>query len=132
MKQIATVGNFLKTGFEKSVTAQLLFLSVMVLFVYHPVLFNKFQMEWDDQWMVFNSYTTSGFTIENIKKIMMEFYGGQYGPVNQLYYTLIYSLFGYNPIWFHCIGLILHIANVIMVYILLKNLFLGFVWHIRY
>jgi len=90
--------------------------------IYLKMLSNDFQMQWDDQWMVYNSYTKSGFTFENIKKIFTEFNGGQYAPINQLYYVLLHAFFGYDPFWYHLGSLVIHICNVILIFFLLKKL----------
>ena len=69
-------------------------LTLACLLFYFPVLNNQFQSLWDDQWVVMNGYTEAGLGWDNILKIFIEFYHGQYAPINQLYYTVLYSLFG--------------------------------------
>jgi hypothetical protein len=88
---------------------------------YYPTFFNNFQMLWDDQWVMMNDYTEGGFTTENISSILTEFYHGQYAPVNELFYLTLYTLFGYNAFAFHTASLLVHIANVLLVYFLLKK-----------
>jgi hypothetical protein len=90
--------------------------------VYFPVLHHRFLHLWDDQWMVINFYTSGGFTWENIRSVFTEFYYGQYSPVNQLNYIVLYSLFGYNPFWFHLASLLWHSGNVVLVFILIRKL----------
>jgi len=90
--------------------------------VYLPVFSHQFQMEWDDQWVAINVYTENGFKGYNLWAILTEFYHGQYAPINQLSYTLLYSAFGYNPFWFHALGVTLHISNVVLVYFLIRKL----------
>lgn len=99
-------------------------LTVSVLLVYHSVLSNQFQMNWDDQWVVFNFYTENGLTTKNLIEIFTEFFHGQYSPVNQLTYTIIYSVAGadYNPAWFHTFSIMMHILNVMLTYSFIKRL----------
>jgi hypothetical protein len=98
-------------------------LLVLVAFaVYWPVLSNQFQLKWDDQVIVINAYTGSGLRLSNLWRIITNFYAGQYAPINQLSYSTIYSLFGYNPFWFHLVGLAFHSANVLLVYGLIKKI----------
>lgn len=106
---------------NKTLTTILFLISISLL-VYFPVLSHKFQMRWDDQWVVVNAYTEDGLTRSNLWAILTEFYNGQYAPANQLSYTLLYSAFGYNPFWFHFLGVIIHISNVILVYLFIKKL----------
>jgi hypothetical protein len=97
-------------------------LAVAACMVYWPTFYNDFQFFWDDQWMVQNHYTEGGLTADNLKAIFTEFYVGQYAPLNQLHYTLIYALAGYDPFWFHAVGLALHIVNIIVVYFFVARL----------
>nr|WP_084406972.1 hypothetical protein [Pedobacter panaciterrae] len=99
-----------------------LFLIFITILVYFPILSHKFQMHWDDQWVVVNAYTEDGLTKINLWAILTEFYNGQYAPANQLSYTLLYSAFGYNPFWFHLLGLVIHVSNVVLVYLFIKKL----------
>ncbi|WP_293304103.1 hypothetical protein [Pedobacter sp. UBA5917] len=58
----------------------------------------------------------------NLSAILQDFYHGQYAPINQLYYTTIYSLFGYNAAAFHFAGIFFHVLNVVAVYCFIKKL----------
>ncbi|MFD2146940.1 hypothetical protein [Mucilaginibacter antarcticus] len=97
-------------------------LLVAILLVYLPVLSNQFQLEWDDQVIVINDYTSGGLGLSNLWGILTEFYEGQYAPVNQLSYTLLYSAFGYNPACFHAFGVLIHSLNVLLVFSLIKQI----------
>jgi hypothetical protein len=97
-------------------------LGIAVFSVYYPVLSNEFLMHWDDQWVVINNYTYNGFEANNLRMIFTEFYHGQYAPLNQLYYTALYSVFGLNPSVFHLGSLLLHYANVLLVYCFLRRI----------
>ncbi|MDR0603780.1 MAG: hypothetical protein LBG80_05695 [Bacteroidales bacterium] len=94
-------------------------LGIIVLAVYIPVLSNAFLLFWNDNWMVMNSYTFDGFTPDNLRKILTDPYNGQYSPVNQIYYLLLYSVSGLDSFTFHLGSLLLHFANVMLVYHLL-------------
>jgi hypothetical protein len=84
--------------------------------VYFPILGNGFLYFWDDQWVVMNHYTGDGFTWKNLSAIFTEFYHGQYAPFNELLYVSLHALFGYDPLPFHLASLLLHSANVCLVY----------------
>jgi hypothetical protein len=101
-----------------------LLLTAAVLLVYHSVFSHQFQMHWDDQWVVTNFYTENGLTARNLVEIFTEFFHGQYAPLNQLSYTLLYAAAGsdYNPVWFHTFSVILHTLNVVLTYFFIKNL----------
>jgi hypothetical protein len=91
-------------------------IAACVILVYFPITGNGFLYYWDDQWVVMNHYTGSGFTRANVCAILTEFYHGQYAPFNELFYLILYSLFGYDPFPFHLACLLLHIANACLVY----------------
>lgn len=97
-------------------------LVVANLVVYWPTFSNQFQLKWDDWWVVMNEYTEGGWSVENISRIVSEFYHGQYAPINELFYLALYSLFGYAPGWFHAASLAVHITNVLLVFFLVKRL----------
>src|SRR5690606_27264453 len=77
---------------------------------------------WDDQWFVTNHYTENGLNWSNLSDILTHFHYGQYAPLNQIYYTALYSLFGYNPAYYHITSVVLHICNVILVYTLVSRI----------
>lgn len=102
---------------------RLVLFSVLLLayLVYHEVGTHLFQTRWDDQWAALNWYTEEGFSGDNIKDILLDFYGGQYGPLNQFYYTFLFSIFGYNASAFHIGGLVIHFLTIIAVYLFLSK-----------
>ena len=100
----------------------LFFILVMTCIVYYPLSENDFLYYWDDQWCVINPYTSGGLTWENIYRIFTETHGGQYSPLNEIGYVLIYSLFGYSPVIFHLAGLGVHLLNVVLLYFFLSGL----------
>jgi hypothetical protein len=106
----------------KSNVFSLAVLTLTCVIVYFPTFYNQFQNLWDDQWVVVNHYTEDGFTLVNLQKIFTEFYHGQYAPVNQLFYTLLYKLFGYNPVWFHGLCLLVHVFNIWLVFSFIRKL----------
>ncbi len=103
-------------------TLPILTLAIAAVIVYWPTWTNEFLYEWDDQWMLLNQYTPGGWGIDNIRRVLTDFYNCQYAPFNQFIYMAIFDIFGYNSAIFHGASLLAHIANVIMVYYLLLNL----------
>ena len=98
-----------------------LLLALATLVVYYPVLSHEFLEGWDDQWMVMNPYTFDwGF--DNIGAILTQFHHGQYSPLNQLCYTLLFRLFGANPVVFHAFPLLLHLGCTLWVFVLIRKL----------
>jgi hypothetical protein len=95
----------------------LVFIVLMIcIIVYRNIIGHQFQRLWDDQWVAVNWYTENGLTLTNLKDILFDYYKGQYAPVNQLYYTTLFHWFGYDARVFHVMGLVIHLANVLLVY----------------
>lgn len=98
----------------------LIFIILLTIGIYIPAFSHNFQFAWDDQWVVMNDYTEGGINMENIFTILTEFYHGQYAPINELYYLLIYQIFGYNPFYFHAANIVVHLINIILVFTFIK------------
>lgn len=107
-------------GRNRAVLPCLLVLATFI--VYFPTFKNQLLDYWDDQWVVMNHYTENGFKSTNLIKIVSEYYHGQYAPINQLLYILLYHFFGYQPFWYHCASLGIHLLNVLMVFYFIKRL----------
>ncbi len=101
---------------------QYLLLGIITVLVYFPVLGNEFLFQWDDQWMVTNIYTEGGFNWSNIYAIFIEYYNGQYAPLTELSFLIIYTFAGYSPFWFHFACLLWHIGCVYLVMLLVSRL----------
>lgn len=101
-------------------------LVLAVVIVYWPAFFNQFLLQWDDQTIAMNYFTESSFSGSNIWAILTSFHAGQYAPVNQLFYTSLYFIGGYNynPVIFHTACILVHLLNVLLVYFFLKRLLL--------
>ena len=93
-----------------------LLLAAVTVAVYIQTVWNDFLFHWDDQWVVINAFTDRGMSLSNIWDVVTQFYHGQYAPANELYYIIIYSLFGYNSYAFHAGSVLLHTANVLLTY----------------
>ncbi|WP_089804182.1 hypothetical protein [Chitinophaga sp. YR627] len=99
-------------------------LPILCLLVYYNICFHEFQTLWDDHWVVLNRYTRSGVNFVNIGRILTQYFHGQYAPVNELSYLVLYSVFGRSPGWFHLFGLLVHTANVLLTFLFIKRLLL--------
>lgn len=117
-------GNISTFSSSKAVSQYFMVFALVVItfIIYIPTLSNEFQLKWDDWWVVMNSYTEAGWTITNLTKIFTEFYHGQYAPINELYYLILYDLFGYDALYFHLFCLFIHILNVVLVFSLCNSI----------
>ena len=104
------------TDSKKFQAITLLGICLLTVCAFLPTFWNGFQMEWDDHWMVMNPQTVFYLNMESIAKIFCTPYHGQWAPFNQLLYTTLYNIFGYNPRPFHIASLLIHVANVCLVF----------------
>jgi protein O-mannosyl-transferase len=95
---------------------------ILTFLTYLPSLNNQFT-NWDDPIYVLNNPVIKDFSFENIKKIFSEYCAGNYHPLTMLSLSLDYSLGKLAPLAYHCTNLILHLANTLLVFILVRQLF---------
>ena len=94
----------------------------LVAVCYLPVFSNGFLDSWDDQWMVMNVFTESGFRLENLIAVFTQSYKGQYSPLVELNYMVLYGLFGYDPFWFHLTSVVWHCGCATLLFFLIHRL----------
>ena len=101
---------------------RVLSLMMVTLLAYISILDHDFLYEWDDQWVVINHYTSAGLNVYNLWAVLTEFYQGQYAPFNELSYILVHAVFGYSSMAFHAMSLVWHMANTVLVFLVLRRL----------
>ncbi len=89
--------------------------------IYLRSLFNGF-VTWDDDGYVCKNKDIMDFSFNGIKTIFSSFYVGNYQPLSMLTYLFEYRLFGLNPFPYHLLNMLLHLANVFLVYLFIKKL----------
>lgn len=114
----------MKIQTHKNELWMLALLILACLAVYYPAFGNDFIYLWDDQWQVLTETTENGFTLDNLRVMFLEPFHGQYFPVNQFLYTLVYELSGgdYSPFAFHLFCILLHVLNTLLVYFLFRRM----------
>lgn len=100
----------------------LLGICLLAVCAFSPTFRNGFQMGWDDQWMVMNPQTVSPWGWDTVKEIFVTRSHGQWAPVNQLLYTLLFHFVGYSPAVFHGVSLLIHLMNVCLLFAGLRML----------
>jgi tetratricopeptide (TPR) repeat protein len=85
-----------------------------------PVLTNGF-LTFDDPVYVTENLFVQHFNIIAVKKFFSEQFEGTYQPVVMLCYAIEYKLFGMNAGGFHFFSLLIHLLNVVLVFLLTKR-----------
>ena len=93
---------------------------IVCLLVYIPIFNNGFT-NWDDLDQVVQNQDVHELSFSNSIRIFSSFYVGMYQPFTAQMYGLIYSIFGENATAFHVFSLMIHLINVILVFVLIRR-----------
>jgi len=94
---------------------------IFTLILFSGTLKNKF-VNWDDDTYIHKNTSIQQLNVENLKKICTEPYFANYHPLTSLSYALEYHFFKLNPYAYHLTNLILHLFNIILVFIFVRKL----------
>jgi len=90
--------------------------------VFHRLLNSKF-VDYDDALYAFsNQYVKAGLTSESIKWAFTAKFAANWHPLTWLSHIIDCQLFGLNPAGHHFTSLLLHIANTLLLFLVLKDL----------
>ncbi len=100
-------------------------LALITLAVYAPAFHADF-VEYDDPlYVTENDWVKQGLTAESLRRTWTEHVAGNWHPITMLTHLADVSLFGLNPRGHHATSLVLHIANTLLLFGLLRSLFGG-------
>jgi tetratricopeptide (TPR) repeat protein len=104
-----------------------LLLTVVVLVCYSPVTHNGFLNYDDDRYITDNLHVQAGLTRATVKWSFTTYDQANWHPLTWLSYALDCELFGLNPAGHHYVSVLLHAANVVLLFLLLESA-TGFCW----
>ncbi len=81
----------------------------------------------DNQYVVDNTHVTSGLTLENVRWAFRTGYAANWHPATWLSHMMDCQLFGLKPWGHHLTSVLLHVANALLVFLLLRRL-TGALW----
>jgi len=99
-----------------------LFLISLTAVTFWPVLKHEFLKYDDDKYITDNPHVKDGITLKSIVWAFTTPHFFMWHPLTSLSHLLDYQLFGLNPFGHHLTNLLLHIANVLLVFWVLKTL----------
>ncbi len=101
---------------RKALWIALLVLTAVTLGVYSVSLFNGFVL--DDEVIIVKNPLTLGLT--NLRTVLFspDLIKPYYRPLNRATYLLDYWIFGMSPMWYHAANILIHVLNVILVYVI--------------
>lgn len=105
---------------QKTLWISLLFLASVTLAVYSASFFNGFVV--DDEIIIVNNPQT--LNLRNIPDVLFapDLIKPYYRPLNRATYLFDYKMAGMNPAWYHGVNIIIHLGNVILVYLVCRRL----------
>ena len=97
----------------------------MTFVVFARVLDAEF-LNWDDYWLIFKNSKLGALDFLNIWSILNNnyFVTDSYTPLAGLRFCIIYTLSGLKPFAYHLASVLFHIANAVLLFVLVKKLVL--------
>ena len=110
----------------------------VVVFVYAALILSTLLVFWqvrnfdfvnydDADYVYENPHVLSSLTLQNIKWAFTTGHVANWHPLTWLSLMLDCQLFGKNPGWMHLMNLILHLANILLLFAVLRNM-TGVIW----
>jgi len=105
---------------------------LLTILIYSNSLKNDFIYQLDDDVYITNCNDIKAFSSANFDAIFSTAYAGLYLPLTMLTYMIEYHFFGLDPAAYHTTNLLLHLINIMLVFMLIykikpKPLVAGFV-----
>ncbi len=102
-------------------------LAVVTIALYWPAMSHDFVNYDDNLFVTSNVHVQNGLTLKNIKWAFCNPVAANWHPLTVLSHMLDCQLFGLNPWGHHLTSVLLHAANTVLVFLLLRNL-TGAIW----
>jgi protein O-mannosyl-transferase len=104
---------------EKRIPVVCLLLAVVTLALYNPVNRHPFVNYDDDRYVTENPYIRQGLTFDTVTWALTSTEQANWHPLTWLSHALDYSLFHLNPAGHHFTSVLLHVVNVVLLFLLL-------------
>ncbi|HOV98289.1 MAG TPA: glycosyltransferase family 39 protein [Bacteroidota bacterium] len=105
----------------KSDTYIILLIVIIAALAYSRTIENDF-VHWDDIDQIIDNPDISSLRWENIRSMFTKSYVSMYQPLVTLSFAIERALFGVDPRFFHLINLLFHLANIVLVYFVVRRL----------
>jgi protein O-mannosyl-transferase len=102
-------------------------LAVLIFVAFEPVRSNKFVFYDDDKYISDNTHVQKGLCLESVKWAFTTWHQGNWHPLTWISHLIDVSIFGMSPLAHHLVGLGFHVANAILLFLILKKM-TGAVW----
>jgi len=106
---------------ETYIVSLCLLLVAATLAFYNPIIHNQFIDFDDSSYILKNSWVQGGLTWDTVKWSFTTFRDGNWHPVTWLSHALDCQIFRLNPAGHHYTNLLLHAANAVLLFLLLRQ-----------
>jgi protein O-mannosyl-transferase len=103
-------------GRKKIMTYWIISILVLTFIVFYNTLHNSFITNLDDTTYIASASSLKRLAFSDIVYMFSTIIAGNYHPLSVLSLTIDYSLFGQNAFPYHLMNLVLHLANVVLVF----------------
>ena len=109
-------------SYARTIVAVAILMTTFIVFF--PSLQNRMLKTWDDQDYITNNELVKSLAVDNMVKIFKEDKGlyGNYHPLTTLSLAINYHFSKESPFGYHLTNLLLHLLNVLLVFIFIYNL----------
>ncbi len=91
------------------------------IFLYAPAVHHQFT-NWDDDRQITANPDIRDLSPQGLRKIFTSFYVSLYQPLTSLSWAVEHRFFGLDPRVYHTVNILLHLANIVLVYVLVRSL----------
>jgi len=95
---------------------------VAIFIAYEPLCHNGFVVYDDQQYITENPHITGGITQNSIIWAFTKSHAANWHPLTWISHIIDYQFFGLNPLGYHLVSLLLHIANSLLVFWLFSRM----------
>jgi hypothetical protein len=99
-----------------------LFLAAATLIAFWQVTDSDFIRYDDGEYVTQNPHIQHGLTMEGIRWAFTTLYVGNWHPLTWISHMLDVELFGFKPHWHHVTNLLFHIANTLLLFLVLRRM----------
>jgi protein O-mannosyl-transferase len=99
------------------------FIVVIAAITFYPSIRNGFV--WDDTGYILGNSLIKRLSLDNMEKMLTTFFFSNYHPLVLITYAWEYFFFKLNPLPYHVVNILLHLANCFLVFFFFKRLTSG-------
>ncbi|HOY30624.1 MAG TPA: tetratricopeptide repeat protein [Bacteroidales bacterium] len=123
-KQKATPGNAAPIA-DRWLWIAIALVLFTVVAIYFKALSFDFLHTWDDNYYISGNSHIKNMGWINIKRFFTEFYVGNYHPLTMLMYAAEYKVAGDSALLFRLSNILLHMANTVLVFVVIRKIYTG-------